>query len=231
MPRTRKEIKFSPADVARFWSKVDKDGPLPDQAKYKGLDQCWVWTACKTSHGYGAFWVGGKMLGAHCAAWMVENGPIPDGLEVNHKCDRRHCMRPSHLHLGTTQSNAAERVERGRSACGDRSGSRLHPESRPRGDNHPSRLRPERLARGDKHWSRKRPELVPRGDRNGARLHPERMARGEAHGMSKLTATKVIEIRALYAAGGITKTDIAARFGVHRSLIYLIIIRKKWKHV
>lgn len=70
-----------------------------------------------------------------------------------------------------------------------------------------------------------------RGDANGSRLHPERLPRGDAHGMSKLAVSQVIEIRALYAAGGITQAVIAARFGVAHQLISHIINRKIWKHV
>jgi hypothetical protein len=45
-------------------------------------------------------------------------------------------VRPDHLFLGTKADNNADKVAKGRnvSPCGDASGSRLHPESRPRGE-------------------------------------------------------------------------------------------------
>ena len=58
-----------------------------------------------------------------------------------------------------------------------------------------------RTARGDRHGSRTKPERVPRGDRNGARRNPELLPRGERHGMAKLTASAVREIRRRRAAG------------------------------
>lgn len=71
----------------------------------------------------------------------------------------------------------------------------------------------------------------PCGDANGSRLHPERLARGEAAGNAKLTNAQVVEIRALYAAGGITYRQLAVQFGVTFPLIGFIIRRKAWKHV
>jgi len=46
--------KGAPIEV-RFWDKVDKNGPLPDQSKshYVGLDQCWEWTGAVNHFGYG----------------------------------------------------------------------------------------------------------------------------------------------------------------------------------
>jgi hypothetical protein len=197
LPRPRREIKLTAKLEARFWAKVNKDGPTMPHME----TPCWVWTASTFREGYGSFCVSGKTLGAHCASWMITNGPISAGLGVHHKCDQRLCVRPSHLHLGTTQSNIAERVERGRSACGDRNG---------------ARFRPEKLPRGDGHWSRAKPASVPRG---------------EAHNRAKLTTAQVIEIRALYAAGGITLKKLAVQFSMSIPTIFTIIHRKIWKHV
>lgn len=74
-------------------------------------------------------------------------------------------------------------------------------------------------------------KITAHGDRNGARTMPERLARGAAVGNAKLTDAKVIDIRALWAVGGITKSEIGARFGVDRTAIRKIVTRKTWKHV
>ena len=42
---------------------------------------------------------------AHIAAWVAANGPIPDGLEVEHACRRRHCIALHHLELVTRSEN------------------------------------------------------------------------------------------------------------------------------
>lgn len=38
-------------------------------------------------------------------SWALEQGPIPDGKWVLHRCDNRRCVRPSHLFLGSSQDN------------------------------------------------------------------------------------------------------------------------------
>lgn len=54
--------------------------------------------------------------------------------------------------------------------------------------------------------------------------------RGSDNGASKLKESDVVEIRRLTNCG-LSKLDIASRFGVHRSLISLILLGKLWKHV
>jgi len=66
-------------------------------------DGCWEWTGSRDR--YGLFRVGKKIKKAHRSAWEMENGPIPDGLFVLHRCDNPPCVRPDHLFLGTQTDN------------------------------------------------------------------------------------------------------------------------------
>lgn len=52
------------------------------------------------------------------------------------------------------------------------------------------------------------------GDRNAHRRHPEITARGAAHYKAKFTTEQVAQIRARYAAGGITQADLGREYGV-----------------
>lgn len=105
------------AAIRRFMSKVDIDHP----------SGCWVWTAGTTQNGYGGFRFQGTATGAHRVSWEIHNGPIPDGLQVLHDCpggDRRGCVNPDHLWLGTNADNMLDKAAKGRSnpAQGERHG-------------------------------------------------------------------------------------------------------------
>jgi hypothetical protein len=75
------------ADVDRFWSKVDKSG------------ECWTWTAAHNLDG-------SRNVGAHRYVWMVERGPIPDGLTIDHLCRTRNCVRVEHMEVVTRGENS-----------------------------------------------------------------------------------------------------------------------------
>ncbi|MFB8182628.1 HNH endonuclease signature motif containing protein [Streptomyces sp. NPDC055966] len=89
----------------RFWAKVDKDGPIPEQRP--DLGPCWVWTGYINSvTGYGNF--GGRKAGTqlvHRIAYQYLVGPIPAGKHLDHLCRRRECLRPSHLEPVTPREN------------------------------------------------------------------------------------------------------------------------------
>jgi hypothetical protein len=61
-------------------------------------------------------------------------------------------------------------------------------------------------------------------------LRKGREARGERHGVSKLTAGKVLEACRLREEG-MTYAAIGARLGVNRTAVYKVIKRKRWGHV
>lgn len=79
--------------------------------------------------------------------------------------------------------------------------------------------------------SRKGRHNPPGGFRSGRYTYPERTARGERVGGAKLTEDQVREVRALYAAGNHSHSQIAAMFGVKREAISVITRGGNWKHV
>jgi hypothetical protein len=70
------------------------------------LDVCWVWTkSCNVKNGYGQVSVGRVMRGAHKVSYETFVGPVPRGLELDHLCRVRACIRPSHLEPVTRAEN------------------------------------------------------------------------------------------------------------------------------
>lgn len=85
---------------ARFMKAVVQTGLEPTA--------CWVWTARLNPKGYGQFsWShdGKRTWFAHRVSYLLFNGPIPDGAEVDHLCRNRRCVRPSHLEVVTHAEN------------------------------------------------------------------------------------------------------------------------------
>lgn len=50
---------------------------------------CWEWSGPKCNDGYGGFWLGGKQIGAHRAAWLLYRGEILGSHFVLHQCGNR----------------------------------------------------------------------------------------------------------------------------------------------
>ncbi|MES2910555.1 MAG: HNH endonuclease [Pseudomonadota bacterium] len=80
---------------------------------------CINWTST-TRNGYGSLMVGSRSDGtsrtakAHRLAYEIENGPIPEGLHICHRCDNPACINPQHLFAGTRQDNTDDREAKGR---------------------------------------------------------------------------------------------------------------------
>lgn len=79
---------------------------------------CWEWQGTKYPNGYGWLKVFGQNTLAHRFSYELHNGPIPDGMEIMHSCDVKHCINPDHLRAGTHQENMKEAQERGRLPAG-----------------------------------------------------------------------------------------------------------------
>lgn len=122
--RTRPNLRelLSPADIERFWSRFNFDGPV----KRPELGPCHLWTGRVNEWGYGRFDIrtDGKHVQAyaHRLALELTIGAF-DGLALHH-CDTPPCGNGLHLFAGTQARNIADRDARQHTARGS-----LHGES------------------------------------------------------------------------------------------------------
>lgn len=93
--------------------------PLLDRlaTKFTVGDGCWEWTASKGAQGYGQIRMGGRagsLVNAHRVVYELLVGPIPEGLVLDHLCNNKSCVRPSHTEPVTQLENCRRALPGGR---------------------------------------------------------------------------------------------------------------------
>jgi hypothetical protein len=61
------------------------------------LTPCRLWQHHLTRDGYGVTKVRGRSRSSHVVEWEAVNGPVPEGLQMDHLCRQRACGEPTHL--------------------------------------------------------------------------------------------------------------------------------------
>jgi hypothetical protein len=103
MPRIYARIPV----IDRVMAKVVADG------------DCWIWTGSVGSSGYGKIGSGGRYgvdVLTHRTVWEHHNGPIPEGLVLDHLCGVIRCCNPWHLEPVIQTENQRRQSAR-RTAC------------------------------------------------------------------------------------------------------------------
>ena len=86
-----------------FWSKVPA-----------GAEGCWEWQGTLALSGYGLLEQAGSPRYAHRVAVFLSGYPLKDSECVLHRCDNPHCVRLSHLFVGTKADNTRDMCLKGR---------------------------------------------------------------------------------------------------------------------
>lgn len=100
--------------VIEFWQKVDRSNP----------EGCWPWTGYTwpTNKNHPEYLLPRYSKGGHFGekpttyayrvAYILGNGPIPEGMTVDHICFNPLCCNPAHLQILTRGANAARKDPR-----------------------------------------------------------------------------------------------------------------------
>lgn len=103
------EIHKTNANARDFEYEIDKNG-------------CWICTSHANENGYPWARMHVKdLIHRHVYRLKTGNWDI-DGIVIRHTCDNPRCINPDHLIAGTHADNVRDRVERNRSAVGERHG-------------------------------------------------------------------------------------------------------------
>ena len=77
---------------------------------------CWIWQGPDSGKGRGGDYprmnLDGGTVAVHKTFWINENGAIPPKKQLDHECNTRKCVRPSHLELVTHKKNQRRRAQR-----------------------------------------------------------------------------------------------------------------------
>jgi len=94
----------APASIEeRFWSRV------------RFSDGCWLWEGSRFPGGYGRFSPRHRdEVGAHRFSYSLAHGTIPPKMCIMHFCENRHCVKPSHLWMGTYSDRTRAAIAKGR---------------------------------------------------------------------------------------------------------------------
>ena len=85
-----------PREAPPFWSRVQFG------------EGCWIWLGTISTNGYGSYRHG---MAAYKFAYVSTKGPVPPGLEIDHLCMNRACVRPDHMEAVTRSVNVKRGIE------------------------------------------------------------------------------------------------------------------------
>lgn len=123
---------------------------------------CWEFRSGRSTNDYRVFtYATGEAIQAHRYAHLISKGDIAVGMQVDHRCGHRWCVRPSHLEVVTAKENS-------------RRAKYIPPEARPAacGKGHPFTPENTRMVQGHRQCKTCQRQWVRRKNGNKARVFP-----------------------------------------------------------
>lgn len=208
---------------------------------------CWDWQGYISKYGYG--YVGRANqpnIQAHRLSYQLFKGEIPEGKFACHTCDRRCCVAPHHLWVGSNSDNMIDATKKKRLPTIFKNGEK---HSRTKLDNAIVRKIKEDFVKGLSSWEIAEKYIIALStirhiaqkkswnsvivdgfDENLVRSMKRRSQQGSANHCSKITEEIVKDIRKMKEKG-IRMSIIAETYKISKSLVSLIIRRERWSHI
>ena len=106
---TKTIMKGNHQSPDRFWSKVNKNGPIQDHMD----TPCWEYMGRQTEKGYCRVQYQKQRTYVHRVSYLLTHGSLTEGMMILHDCDNPRCCNPSHLREGTHRDNMDDKIKRG----------------------------------------------------------------------------------------------------------------------
>lgn len=110
-PKTSRRNRTVKGKPTRYAPRHSRYTAVPEYIVDEGSG-CWLWQRSTNEKGYGNLLRHGEYL-AHRVFYVEHAGPIPAGLQLDHKCRTPRCVNPAHLRPATNAQNAQNRALEG----------------------------------------------------------------------------------------------------------------------
>jgi hypothetical protein len=85
---------------------MNRGKPFQEHYSPEPNSGCWLWLgSLNRDNGYGRFYLRYKSYLAHRFSYELQNGPIQNGLVLDHLCRNTSCVNPKHLEVVTNKEN------------------------------------------------------------------------------------------------------------------------------
>lgn len=107
--------------IARASGRLDRYTTPEDRflSRIEVTDGCWKFRGGSglSGNNYTTIKIGARYIYAHRFAYELFVGPIPDGMQIDHSCLTKRCVRPDHLSPVTGQENVRRYSREQRTMC------------------------------------------------------------------------------------------------------------------